>query len=178
MDDPICYELRVISIAIGTSVKCCSPKSFPSFKTSLELSFSRIMHAHMLQRLFKTSVEYQHMQLLPWPAYSPDISSVEHVRYLFGRRLAHDPRLAASKDEFLLHIQAIWNSLPQEDIQNLLDSMARRTAALIAARGDRFHKDRILGDSSKKSNLQPPLRGSLETSSISPFTLSGVVSCT
>ncbi|GFW04673.1 transposable element Tcb1 transposase [Trichonephila clavipes] len=48
--DPICSELRVISIAIGSSVKCYSPKSFFSFKTSLELSFSRIMHTQMLQR--------------------------------------------------------------------------------------------------------------------------------
>ncbi|GFY30989.1 uncharacterized protein TNCV_1629621 [Trichonephila clavipes] len=35
----------------------CYPKSFPSFKASLELSFSRIMHSHMLQRLFETSVQ-------------------------------------------------------------------------------------------------------------------------
>ncbi|GFV17229.1 transposable element Tcb1 transposase [Trichonephila clavipes] len=54
MGDPICYELRVISIATGTSMKFYCPKSFPSFK---ELSFSRIMHAHMLQRLFETSVQ-------------------------------------------------------------------------------------------------------------------------
>ncbi|GFX40466.1 uncharacterized protein TNCV_1412761 [Trichonephila clavipes] len=53
MDDPICYELREISIATGTFVKCYSPKSFLSFKASLELYFSRIMHVHMLQRLFE-----------------------------------------------------------------------------------------------------------------------------
>ncbi|GFY14994.1 uncharacterized protein TNCV_235441 [Trichonephila clavipes] len=29
----------------------------PSFKSSLELSFRRIMHAHMLQTLFETSVQ-------------------------------------------------------------------------------------------------------------------------
>ncbi|GFT88887.1 transposable element Tcb1 transposase [Trichonephila clavipes] len=33
------------------------PKSFPSFKASMELSFSRIIHAHMLKRLFETSVQ-------------------------------------------------------------------------------------------------------------------------
>ncbi|GFW48653.1 uncharacterized protein TNCV_4242341 [Trichonephila clavipes] len=38
MDDPICYEFRVISIAT-----------------------------------------VQHMQRLPWPAYSPDMSPIEHV---------------------------------------------------------------------------------------------------
>ncbi|GFW12050.1 transposable element Tcb2 transposase [Trichonephila clavipes] len=76
----------------------------------------------------------QHMQLLPWPAYSPDMSSIEHVWDLVGRCLTRDPRPAASIDEILLCIQAIWNSLPQADIQNLF-SMPRRIATLIAARG-------------------------------------------
>ncbi|GFS94213.1 uncharacterized protein TNCV_3786701 [Trichonephila clavipes] len=57
MEDPICYELRVISIATGKSMKCYSPKSLPSLKASLELSFSRIMRTPMLQRLFETSVQ-------------------------------------------------------------------------------------------------------------------------
>ncbi|GFX31186.1 hypothetical protein TNCV_2026871 [Trichonephila clavipes] len=75
------------------------------------------------------------MHLLPWPAYSPDMSPIGYVWDLVGRRLASDPRPAASKGELLLCIQAIWNSLPQADIQKLFDSMLRRIAALIAARG-------------------------------------------
>ena len=48
----------IISIETGTFMKCYSPKSFSSFKESLELSFSRIMHApHMLHRIFKTYVQ-------------------------------------------------------------------------------------------------------------------------
>ncbi|GFT45077.1 transposable element Tcb1 transposase [Trichonephila clavipes] len=47
MDDPICYELSVISIATDASVKCYSSKSLPSFKASVGLSFSRMMHAHI-----------------------------------------------------------------------------------------------------------------------------------
>ncbi|GFW43035.1 transposable element Tc1 transposase [Trichonephila clavipes] len=77
----------------------------------------------------------QHMQLLPWPAYSPDMSPIEHVWDLVSQRLASDPRPAASKDKLLLGIQTMWNSLPQADIQNLFDSMLRRIAALIVARG-------------------------------------------
>ncbi|GFW86094.1 uncharacterized protein TNCV_1969021 [Trichonephila clavipes] len=98
MDDPICCELRVVSIATGTSTKCYIPKSFPSFKASLELSFSRIMQAHMLQRPLDFC-SAQHMQLLPWPAYSPDMSPIEHVWDLVRRRLAPDARPTASKDE-------------------------------------------------------------------------------
>ena len=52
------------------------------------------------------------MQLLPWPAYSQDVSPIEHVGDLVGRRLAHDPRLAASKDDLWLRMQAIWSSVP------------------------------------------------------------------
>ncbi|GFT19290.1 hypothetical protein TNCV_303901 [Trichonephila clavipes] len=71
----------------------------------------------------------QRMQLLPSPVYSPDMSPIEHVWDLVGRRLARDPCSAASKDELLLRVHAIWNSLPQADIQNLFDSMPRRITA-------------------------------------------------
>ena len=59
------------------------------------------------------------MQFFPWPAYSPDMSPIEQVWYLVGRRLARDPFLAASKDELWLRILAVWNSLPQANIQKL-----------------------------------------------------------
>ncbi|GFT75713.1 transposable element Tcb1 transposase [Trichonephila clavipes] len=69
---------------------------------------------------------------MPWSpsAYSPDSRLLSTCGILVGRRLACDSRPAASKDEFLLRIQAIWNSLPQTDIQNVFDSMPRRIAAL------------------------------------------------
>ncbi|GFW56460.1 transposable element Tcb1 transposase [Trichonephila clavipes] len=75
------------------------------------------------------------MQLLSWLTYSVDMSPIEHVWDLVGRGLTRDPRPAVSKDELLLRIQAIWNSLSQADIPNLFDSMPRRITALIAARG-------------------------------------------
>ncbi|GFW34006.1 transposable element Tcb1 transposase [Trichonephila clavipes] len=71
----------------------------------------------------------KHMQLFPWPAYSPDMSPIEHVWDLVDRRHTRDLRPAASKDELLLRIQAIWNSLPQANIQNLFHSMPRHIAA-------------------------------------------------
>ncbi|GFX77436.1 hypothetical protein TNCV_2956321 [Trichonephila clavipes] len=77
----------------------------------------------------------QRMLLLPWHAYSPDMLPIENVWYLVGQRLARHPRPAASKDELLLRIQAIWNSLPEADIQNLFDSMPRRIATLLTASG-------------------------------------------
>ncbi|GFT43557.1 transposable element Tcb1 transposase [Trichonephila clavipes] len=68
-------------------------------------------------------------------AYAPGISPTKHVRDLVGRRLSRDQRPAASKDECLLRIRAIWNSLLQADIQNMFDFMSHRTATLIATSG-------------------------------------------
>ncbi|GFY00825.1 transposable element Tc1 transposase [Trichonephila clavipes] len=43
----------------------------------------------------------KHMQLLPWFAYSPDMSPIGNEWDLVGRRLARDPHPDASKDELL-----------------------------------------------------------------------------
>ncbi|GFS77767.1 hypothetical protein TNCV_553581 [Trichonephila clavipes] len=58
----------------------------------------------------------QHKQLFLWSAYAPDMSSIEQVWDLVGQHLVRDPRPAVSKDELLLPIQEIWDSLPQADI--------------------------------------------------------------
>ncbi|GFU01082.1 transposable element Tcb1 transposase [Trichonephila clavipes] len=83
----------------------------------------------------KSYLDSQQVQLLPWPAYSPDMSPIDHVWDIVGWRLARDLRPVASTDELWLSIQTIWNTVPQADIQNLFNSMPRRVAALIAARG-------------------------------------------
>ncbi|GFW42786.1 transposable element Tcb2 transposase [Trichonephila clavipes] len=49
----------------------------------------------------------QHMQLLPWHAYLPDMSPIENVWDLVGGLLARDQRPAALKGEVLLRIQGI-----------------------------------------------------------------------
>ncbi|KFM70844.1 Transposable element Tcb1 transposase, partial [Stegodyphus mimosarum] len=86
-------------------------------------------------RIVKSFFAAQQVQLLPWPVCSPDMSPIEHVWDVSGRRLARDPRPVASADELWVRVQTIWNALPQSDIQTLFDSMPRRVAALIAARG-------------------------------------------
>ncbi|GFX12109.1 transposable element Tcb2 transposase [Trichonephila clavipes] len=81
-----------------------------------------VMQDNARPQVAKTVLDFsssQHMQLLSWPAYSLDMSPIEHLWDLVGRRLARDPLPAASKDE-----QAIGNSLPQAYIQNLFDSIA------------------------------------------------------
>ncbi|GFU68154.1 uncharacterized protein TNCV_248181 [Trichonephila clavipes] len=99
MDDPIFYELRVISIATGSFMKCYNPKSFPSFKVSLELFFSRILRPHVTKTV-RDFCSVKHLQLLPWHVYAPDMLPIEHVWDLVGQRLARDLVLKLQKRNF------------------------------------------------------------------------------
>ncbi|GFW73306.1 hypothetical protein TNCV_2799701 [Trichonephila clavipes] len=93
------------------------------------------MHAHMfVAKTVRDFCSAQHMILLPWPAYSLDMSPIKLVWDLVGRRLAHDSCPAASKTNFCCTLQATWNSLLQADIQNIFVPMSRREATLIVAR--------------------------------------------
>ncbi|GFT54985.1 hypothetical protein TNCV_2325051 [Trichonephila clavipes] len=73
-----------------------------------------MLDAMPVNAVFECVVErHSSLTLGVMPAYSPDMSPIDHVWDLVGRRLDRDPRPIASKDELLLRIQAIWNSLPQ-----------------------------------------------------------------
>ena len=136
INDPVCCKLRLISNASGTSVKCYSPKSFPSFKAFQELSFRMINACPQIPKTVQDFCSVLHMQLIPWAAYTIHVSPFERMWDLVGWRLARYPCPAASKGELCLCIQAIWNSVLQEDIRNLFNSMPRHTAALIAVHGN------------------------------------------
>ena len=76
----------------------------------------------------------QGTQVLPWPPVSPDLSPIEHVWDVIGRRLRAlpPPRL---EDELWQMVDREWAAIPQDTIRTLIDSVPRRVAACIAARG-------------------------------------------
>ncbi|GFU63817.1 transposable element Tcb1 transposase [Trichonephila clavipes] len=69
--------------------------------------------------------------ILPWSARSPDLSPIEHVWDLLGRRVEH-PR---SLNELEAKLQRIWSEMSQDIIQNSYASMPDRVASCIRARG-------------------------------------------
>lgn len=82
------------------------------------------------------------ISLLEWPPYSPDLNPIEHVWNLLKRRLFQlFPHLfdlnrnLADGEEFKECLQKAWDSITQEEIRDLIDSIPRRLAAVIAAKG-------------------------------------------
>ncbi|UYV64486.1 hypothetical protein LAZ67_3000928, partial [Cordylochernes scorpioides] len=76
----------------------------------------------------------QDVQMLPWPQYSPDLSPIEHVWDIIGRRLHALPQ-PRSEDELWQMVEREWRVIPQDAIRTLIDSLPRRVAACIAVRG-------------------------------------------
>ncbi|UYV71450.1 hypothetical protein LAZ67_8003270 [Cordylochernes scorpioides] len=79
----------------------------------------------------------QDVQMLPWPPYSPDLSPIEHVWDIIGRRL-HALAQPRSEDELWQMVEREWRAIPQDAIRTLIDSLPRRVAACIAVRVIRF----------------------------------------
>ncbi|UYV64526.1 hypothetical protein LAZ67_3001100 [Cordylochernes scorpioides] len=76
----------------------------------------------------------QDVQMLPWPPYSPDLSPIEHVWDIIGRRLHALPQ-PRSEDELWQMVEREWRAIPQDAIRTLIDSLPRRVAACIDVRG-------------------------------------------
>ncbi|UYV70087.1 Transposase [Cordylochernes scorpioides] len=74
------------------------------------------------------------VQMLPWPTYSPDLSPIEHVWDIIGRRLHALPQ-PRSEDELWQMVEREWRAISQDVIRTLIDSLPRRVAACIAVRG-------------------------------------------
>ncbi|UYV68823.1 GPRMGL2 [Cordylochernes scorpioides] len=75
----------------------------------------------------------QDVQMLPWPPYSLDLSPIEHVWDIIGRRLHALPQ-PRSEDELWQMVEREWRAIPQDAIRTLIDSLPRRVAACIAVR--------------------------------------------
>ncbi|GFX39022.1 transposable element Tcb1 transposase [Trichonephila clavipes] len=86
-------------------------------------------------RAVEELLESEDITRMDWPAYSPDLNPIEHVRDVLGRRIAarlHHPENTQQLKQMLIEE---WVLLPQEMLHQLVQSMRRRCEATIAVRG-------------------------------------------
>ena len=78
-------------------------------------------------------LERSHLEVLQWLAQCPDLNPIEHLwEVLFGKVERSKPDSLEALWQ-LLH--AAWQAIPVDTVQNLVHSMPRRCAAVIAAKG-------------------------------------------
>ena len=111
------------------------PEVLPLLQANPHTIFQQYNARPHVARIVQAFFQRWWVSLLPWPARSPDMSFIEHVWDMVGRRLIRQGPPAPTLDALWTRIQIAWRDIPQEDIQGLFDSMPRHIETLIAAHG-------------------------------------------
>lgn len=88
-----------------------------------------------IARVAREFLEQQNVNVLPWPAVSPDLSPIEHAWDELKRRLRRQPNQPMTLDQLAQMLTRIWNAIPQAFFSRLIGSMRRRCQACIDANG-------------------------------------------
>jgi transposase len=83
----------------------------------------------------KKWMEDHGISLLDWPAQSPDLNPIEHLWGHVKKELCKYPTQAKGAWELWDRLAEVWNRIPVEVCQNLIESMPRRLEAVIKAKG-------------------------------------------
>ena len=72
------------------------------------------------------------VNVLPWPAYSPDMSPIEHLWDQLGRRIRNLNPRPLTRPQLIAALHAEWANIPQDSIRRLIRSMRRRCRIFVA----------------------------------------------
>jgi hypothetical protein len=79
-------------------------------------------------------LEKQRFQTMPWPAQSPDLNPIEHLWEDVDKIVRETKPESLGQLWMLIHES--WQGIPRERCKKLVESMPRRCAAVIKARGN------------------------------------------
>ena len=85
-------------------------------------------HSAMDTREF---LEAAGIQVMVWPACSPDLNCIEYLRDFLSRRIQNRPQQPRTLQELTEALLEEWRIIPQNAIRRLIRSMPRRCAAVI-----------------------------------------------
>ena len=72
---------------------------------------------------------------MAWPAHSPDLSPIEHLWDVLGRRLSTNHPLPMDVAQLTAFLLQEWQAVPQDTLRTLVDSMRLRCLECLAANG-------------------------------------------
>ncbi len=81
------------------------------------------MHGPHVARICTQFLEAENIPVLAWPAYSPDMSPIEHVWDALDRRIRQHVPVPANIQQLHTAIEEEWTNIPQATINNLINSM-------------------------------------------------------
>ncbi len=96
------------------------------------------MHGPMLQGSVHNSWKLKKITVLAWPAYSPDMTRIEHVWDALDQRIRQRVLVPANIQQLRTAIEEEWTNILQATINNLTNSMRRRWQKVVTPDTDWF----------------------------------------
>ncbi|CAH2007245.1 unnamed protein product [Acanthoscelides obtectus] len=115
------------------------PHLLPYLDTLADPTFQQDNARPHVARVTIDFFQHNDVTLLPWPPRSPDLSPIEHVWDMMGRRLLNLQRPPQTLEALREELVVAWNEIPQEDIDHLIRSMPRRVGEYVAHQGASTH---------------------------------------
>ena len=82
-------------------------------------------------RFTRDLLQRNNVNVLDWPARSPDLSPIEHMWDMLGRRV-HERHDVNSMADLEMALHQEWRRIPVYDVNKLMNSMRRRCDAVMA----------------------------------------------
>ncbi|KAG1489995.1 hypothetical protein G6F46_014132 [Rhizopus delemar] len=87
-------------------------------------------------KVVKEWIDQQPFEALKWPPQSPDLNPIEHMWAHLKRELFHSYETPPSSMHVLWErIGQTWYAISKEECQKYIESMPKRRAAVIRAKG-------------------------------------------
>jgi hypothetical protein len=80
-------------------------------------------------------LQAHNIDVLPWPAFSPDRNPIEHLWDELDRRMRRRDNPSSSVPEREQALFQEWNNIPQMTVNNLINSMTHRVQSALDANG-------------------------------------------
>lgn len=109
--------------------------NFTDEKMDGDFIFQQDNAAIHVSRQSRAWFEEMEIDLLDWPACSPDLNPIENLWGILARRVYGNGRQYGSVNELYVAVCTAWREIPQTVIDNLINSMPKRVFEVIKRNG-------------------------------------------
>lgn len=113
--------------------------SFTDSKMDGDFVFQQDNASIHVSRQSRAWFEEMEIDLLDWPACSPDLNPIENLWGILARRVYANGRQFASVPELYVAVYTAWREIPQNIIDNLINSMPKRIFEVIKRGGKQLN---------------------------------------
>lgn len=90
-------------------------------------------------RIIKSWFHAEHIEVLTWPPYSPDLNIIENVWGWMARKVYEGGRQFEDQDSLIAAIKDVWKELSLNYLKSLYDSIPNRIFEVILNNGGNTH---------------------------------------